>query len=69
MEHVPSVDRWSCAGGALSQAADSLQLYCGFGDMVALFGSKLSVLSCRVLCYGNQTIHVCYKYDTTLLFG
>lgn len=54
MVRAPSLDWWSGADRALSQDAGPLELYCGLGDMVALLGSKLSVLSCCVLYYGNH---------------
>lgn len=45
----PPVDWWGRADGTLGQDAGPLELHCGLGDMVALFGCKLSVLPRRVL--------------------
>lgn len=49
MIRAPPVDIWGSADRALGQRAGPLQLHCGLGDMVALFGSELSVFSCGVL--------------------
>lgn len=49
MMHAPSVDRWRGADGALGRDAGPQELHCGLGDVVALLGSELSVLSCSVL--------------------
>jgi len=56
MMHAPSVDRWRGADGALGRDAGPQELHCGLGDVVALLGSELSVLSCSVLCYGKEEI-------------
>lgn len=51
---APSVNSWGSADRALGQHAVSLQLHYWFGNMVALFGSQLSVFSSSVLFYADQ---------------
>lgn len=46
---APSVNSWGSADRALGQHAVSLQLHYWLGNMVALFGSELSVFSSSVL--------------------
>lgn len=61
---APPVDIWGSAGWALGQRAGPLQHHCGLGDMVALFGSKLSVFSRSVL-FTQETL---YLYQVSLIY-
>lgn len=51
---TPSVNSWGRADRALGQHAVSLQLHYWLGNMVALFGSELSVFSSSVLFYADE---------------
>lgn len=62
MIRAPPADIWGSADRALGQRAGPLQLHCGLGDMVALFGSELSVFSCGVLFYVHKKNDICIRY-------
>lgn len=66
---TPSVNSWGRADRALGQHAVSLQLHYWLGNMVALFGSELSVFSSSVLFYADEKnyyfLHQVLLIDTT----
>lgn len=67
---APSVNSWGSADRALGQHAVSLQLHYWLGNMVALFGSELSVFSSSVLFYADEkNDYTYYKYCLTQPFS
>lgn len=66
---APSVNSWGSADRALGQHAVSLQLHYWLGNMVALFGSELSVFSSSVLFHADEKndyfLHQVLLIDTT----